>query len=388
MLSGCQRPCPDGCSLFPYSDGLGTLPDREELAALGLREVAMEGTEQEAGGEASALLAGATAEGEAARPIAGTKEKEPAAVKGSGKEKGETPPAEPFLLSEGLPPVPAKLVAKIQRGEYVDMTELLRDNMEATRRRLDTDAPHCSSDTKKNRREIPDFLSWLQCFGVYASIVVSKQPDRFRQLMAYQTLMIREARRCGGTGWLAYDAMFRQQAAHAPGTDWSKLNTSLYTVTFMAQHNGRGRTCQHCLETDHDGADCALAPSQPLGRGPQQVGLGWVPPVAAAYEQRRSSAGPSAPGSRGYESRRSSGGSVLYEARRSNSGTGRPGQSGRRNDGASSLARRACFQWNEGGCDYYGCKFRHVCIRCGGDHRLSGCNVSNVPGRRMEDKSM
>ena len=37
---------------------------------------------------------------------------------------------------------------------------------------------------------------------------------------------------------------------------------------------------------------------------------------------------------------------------------------------------------------YYVCKFRHVCIRCGGDHRLSGCNVSNVPGRRMEDKSM
>ena len=220
-----------GAHCFPISDGLGTLPDREELAALGLREIAMEGTEQEAGGEASALLAGATAEGEAARPIVGTKEKEPAAVKGSGKEKGETLPAEPFLLSKGLPPVPAKLVAKIQRGEYVDMTELLRDNIEATRRRLDTDAPHCSSDTEKNRREIPDFLSWLQCFGVYASIVVSKQPDRYRQLMAYQTLMVREARRCGGTGWLAYDAMFRQQAAHAPGTDWSKLNTSLYTVT-------------------------------------------------------------------------------------------------------------------------------------------------------------
>ena len=155
------------------------------------------------------------------------------------------------------------------------MTELLRDNIEATRRRLDTDAPHCSSDTKKNRREIPDFLSWLQCFGVYASIVVSKQPDRFRQLMAYQTLMIREARRCGGTGWLAYDAMFRQQAAHAPGTDWSKLNTSLYTVTFMAQHNGRGRTCQHCLETSRR---CRLCPGPLTAAGSRapasRIGVG------------------------------------------------------------------------------------------------------------------
>ena len=38
--------------------------------------------------------------------------------------------AAPFILSEGLPPVPAKLVAKIQEGDYVDMVELLRDNME------------------------------------------------------------------------------------------------------------------------------------------------------------------------------------------------------------------------------------------------------------------
>ena len=89
------------------------------------------------------------------------------------------------------------------------MTELLRDNIKATRRRLDTDSPHCSSDVKKSLCEILDFFSWLQCFGVIASIIVSKQPDRIRQLMAYQTLMIREARRCGVTGSLAYDAIFR-----------------------------------------------------------------------------------------------------------------------------------------------------------------------------------
>ena len=196
--------CPDG---LPCPDGLGTLPSREELAALGLREVAMEGTEQEAGGEASALLAGATAEGEAGRPSARTREKDPAAVRGSGKEKGETPPGRAVSPEQGASP---SLIAKLQCGEYVNMTELMRDNIEATCWRLDTDAPHCSSNVKKPHRKIPDFLSWLQCFGVYASIVVSKQQDRFRQLMAYQTLMIREARRCGGTGWLAYDAMFHQ----------------------------------------------------------------------------------------------------------------------------------------------------------------------------------
>lgn len=40
----------------------------------------------------------------------------------------------PFILSEGLSPVPAKLVAKIQKGNYVDMAEFLCDNMEWERR--------------------------------------------------------------------------------------------------------------------------------------------------------------------------------------------------------------------------------------------------------------
>ena len=40
----------------------------------------------------------------------------------------------PFLLGEGLPPIPVKLVAKIQKGDFVDMAELLWDNIEADRR--------------------------------------------------------------------------------------------------------------------------------------------------------------------------------------------------------------------------------------------------------------
>ena len=41
----------------------------------------------------------------------------------------------PFVLSEALPVVPAKLVRRIRRGEFVDMAELLKDNMEVERRR-------------------------------------------------------------------------------------------------------------------------------------------------------------------------------------------------------------------------------------------------------------
>ena len=47
---------------------------------------------------------------------------------GTGRGKEEY---QPFLFSDGFPPVPAKLVGKILRLEFVDMAELLRDNIEA-----------------------------------------------------------------------------------------------------------------------------------------------------------------------------------------------------------------------------------------------------------------
>ena len=66
-----------------------------------------------------------------------------------GEDKEQTTPREreepgewkraleekPFMLGESLPVVPAKLVKKIKKGEFLDMSELLKDNVEAERRR-------------------------------------------------------------------------------------------------------------------------------------------------------------------------------------------------------------------------------------------------------------
>ena len=73
---------------------------------------------------------------------------------------------------------------------------------------------------------------------MYACVVVAQKPEKIHQLLAYQTMVVREARRCGGTGWQTYDIMFRQQVANDEEADWSKLNGSLYSVTFLAQQNG------------------------------------------------------------------------------------------------------------------------------------------------------
>ena len=112
------------------------------------------------------------------------------------------------------------------------MAELLRDNMELGRRHhLEAGL---GGGTRPSRREVPDLLSWIACFGVYASMVAQKCPNRVRELWAYQTMVVHEARRCGGKGWQIYDSMFRQQAANNPKVDWSVLNTS---TSFLAMQN-------------------------------------------------------------------------------------------------------------------------------------------------------
>ena len=122
---------------------------------------------------------------------------QPAVKEGEKSSSSETGA---FMLGEGLPPVPAKLVAKILKGEFINMAELLRDNIEAERRWCCSDTT--SNQTRPPQREIPNILSWLQCFGVFAGVVASKHPDRVPQLLAYQTTIVREARRWWGN-WVA-----------------------------------------------------------------------------------------------------------------------------------------------------------------------------------------
>ena len=56
--------------------------------------------------------------------------------------------------------MPAKLANKICRGEYVDMAELLRDNMELERRRdtHDANTNMYGLTAPPSRREVPDLI--------------------------------------------------------------------------------------------------------------------------------------------------------------------------------------------------------------------------------------
>ncbi len=99
-------------------------------------------------------------------------------------------------------------------------------------------------------------------------------------------------------------------------TDWHQLNNILYAVTFLAQQNGRGKCCPHCMDTGHTVADCALAPRFTLHR----------PRSHHRMTPRRATAG-----------------------------------------GDGNRLDQPCYSWNEGRCSFPYCRYRHVCTRCGGE---------------------
>ena len=276
-----------------------------------------------------------TAEAAATKPQPGSSKKE---------EEGKKADPTPFLMGEGLFPVPAKIVAKIQRGEFVDMAELLRDNLEVERRKA-SGTPglgQCGNHSTKQRREVPDLHSWIQCFGVYACVMAAKYPEKTQQLLAYQTVIVREARRCGGNGWQSYDAMFRQQAAFNDKTDWSTLNNTLYSVSFLFHQNGKGCLCTYCLDADHVSSECALAPEKPT----QAAGSNsWQLKDQPKRGYRKGASGHTGPGD------------------------------------------QICYAWNDGHhCVLPYCRFKHVCSRCqSSEHKATMCTSfsGGAHGRQM-----
>ncbi len=184
-------------------DGLGRMPDPEAVQGLNLLMVESQQADPMVGGSGAGELDHfVSSEGKKAEK-AGL----PAA---SATEESAAPP---FVLSEGLAPILVQLVAKIQWGEFVDMAELLRDNLEAIHRGALPEQLTLPHQPRHSRRKVPDLLSWVQCFGTYMAIVATKHLQWIKQLLAYQTLIAQEAKRCGGKGWLAYDSMFCQQVA-------------------------------------------------------------------------------------------------------------------------------------------------------------------------------
>ena len=106
------------------------------------------------------------------------------------------PCSDGVYIGDGLPPVPAKLAAKIRKGEFVEMGELLPEFW-SSHREEDTEGKH---EAKVRRsRKVTDISTWLQCFGSYVSVRDQYTPSLILELMAYMAAIVQ--------GWHGCDTM-------------------------------------------------------------------------------------------------------------------------------------------------------------------------------------
>ena len=83
-------------------------------------------------------------------------------------------------VGDGLPPVPAKLAARIVKWEFIQMHELLPEFwMEGE------GSSKAGANRGKGKKRVKDVQVWLQCFAQYVSVLSSKYPEAVPELMAY-----------------------------------------------------------------------------------------------------------------------------------------------------------------------------------------------------------
>ena len=238
-------------------------------------------------------------------------------------------PASGMILSLALEPVSYLLVQRIRARQFVEMRDLLSDNI-ALHRQWEA-AQGCVNVATMPMSllprfpEVPSLMSCVYCFLTYVLVRMVDEPiETARDMLSYCHLIIREAFWHGGEGWREYDRTFRSQVAIDPTIPWHSIRPELQATTLLGQHGALENLCSLCQGTDNQILRCAMQ--------------SWHHPSMASRLPAQSG----------------------------------PRQSPQRRPETLS---RICSSWNSGACRYPGtCNFRHICATCQlGPHRARDC---------------
>ena len=237
---------------------------------------------------------------------------------------------EGMILSPALQPIPACLVRQIRAGEFVEVRDLLSDNVALHYQLEAIQGPLVNTVTLgalcPRVREVPLLISWVVRYLAY--VAVRTNNDTTYNLITYCCLIVREALRHGRQGLQKYDRSFCAQAAIDPSIRWNGLLPDLQAATILGQWVAGCSCCPLCQGVDHPPSQCALSLLQ------QPV----MPPQPTVFM-------------------------VLSFNNMRQAGQSRPWP--------------ICTSWNGGRCTYPGnCMFHHVCITCGQQHQVRDCKDS------------
>ena len=235
-------------------------------------------------------------------------------------------------LSPATEPFPQKLVDRVWAGQFVEMRDLLTDNISLLQQ-LETFNSNCQlpglpGALRPRLRELKSLCSWVYCFQAY--ITIRADDPGTHHMMAYARLVVREAQHHCGRSFMAYDRVFRQQAALDPAMSWNSIHPGIQAATLWGTTPGPAQLCTLCREPNHAAGNCALMFLQR--------------PRVQPLPQRQQAAGAN----------------VHPRTRR------RP---------HPDTMKGLCVSWNKDNCRFQpSCSYDHVCASCGApDHTAITC---------------
>jgi len=167
------------------------------------------------------------------------------------------------LVAPGLPCLSQRIIDKIVAGEYVDFSELppVRGLSRSLPPYLEGQVIVVQAeDLMASRKLIPNFETWAQCFALYAAVVISHDPSRAGDLMAYSHSIAAMAKKYPWPSWIAYDQAFREESAGIPGRLWGKEDFSIYARCFNWGPVAPADGCWICQSLEHQADRCPLKP--------------------------------------------------------------------------------------------------------------------------------
>ena len=229
-------------------------------------------------------------------------------------------------LSPASEPFPRRIADRICSGQFVEMRDLLTDNISLLHQLEAVNGQHplpsLLGTLRPRLRDVTSLSTWLYCYMAY--VAIRSTDPLTRDMLAYGRLLIRESQRHGGNGWLDYDRVFRQQVAIDPSLRWNTLHPGIQASTLVTNAPGPGTFCTLCRENDHGIQQCALTYFN------QSAQHSWPVPAPPRFRTQ--------------------------PPRRPES------------------LQRICVSWNKGSCVYPGtCSFQHICATCHQRHMAKDC---------------
>ena len=335
--------------LAPAGGSLGVLPAPAGLASLQLPTIPAKEAETSTQGVSEAL-GNPSGEGASSAPVmkAGTShnpEKGKQSAQGKAKQpaQGETPTDTPFSLGRVT-------LSAGQAGQEDPPGGVCGHGWPPQRQRRGRAAArgghrqhHLHRGAgKAKRREIPDLLSWVQCFGVGGKPAPQKNPriDGLPDNNHPGGPALRGSRL---EGLRQHVPPTRRQPAQHRLVEGEQLSVCLH---LHGSAKRSGKDLRAVPGTRPCGGRVCPGPAKPSEPPPprQPAGLGGMPTGQRCASTSR-------------------------EWRPREEYNGPRGQAANRPPG--DRQERVCYSWNDCTCRFINCRYRHECDRCGGEHRAS-----------------